>query len=131
MSTDIAHLLQTDGPVILMVSEPYKIDVATQLALQYRPNSDVLSQLTLPIHFFNYFRAQARLHRDVILQFDALKQSCSSWPTTYHMLGSLLAREEIFWPSIDCRIQPFKYSGRLTVIAGRPEELSCIMKGEL
>lgn len=131
MSIDIAHLLQTDGPVILMVSEPYKVEVATQLALRYRPNSDVLSQLTLPIHFFNYFRAQAYRHRDVILQFDTLKQSSCSWPLTYHMLESLIAREEIFWPDIDCRIRPFRYVGRLTIVAGRPDDLSCIMKGEM
>lgn len=131
MSIDIAHLLQTDGPVVLMVSEPYKVETATQLALHYRPNSDVLSQLTLPIHFFNYFRAQSRLQRDVILQFDTLKQSCCSWPLTYHMLETLLAREETFWPSIDCRIPPFRYTGRLTVVAGQPDKLSCIMKGQV
>ena len=131
VSFDIAQLLQSDGPVVLMVADPRKTETAVQIALQYRPNSDVLSELALPIHFFNYFKAQSRLHRDVIIDFDSLKHSCCSWDVTLTILKSLLAGEETCWPARDSRIQPFKYEGRLTVIAGRPEVLTCPLLGEL
>lgn len=131
MSIDIANLLQSDGPVILLVSDPRKLDAAVKIALQYRPNSDVLNELALPIHFFNYFRAQSRLHRDVIVNFDSLKHSSCSWDVTYAILKTLLAGQETCWPARDSYIRPFTYTGRLTVIAGQPEQLSCPLQGKL
>lgn len=131
MSIDIANLLQTHGPVVLMVDDHRKIEAAVQLALKHRPNSAVLSQLALPIHFFNYFRAQTKLQRDVIIRLDELKESCCSWPVTYQMLESMMACKQTAWPSNDEHIVPFTYTGRLTIIATSPDKLTTFMKGEL
>lgn len=97
----------------------------THLARQFRPNAEVLSQVTSALEFFQFFMVKTN---DVIVDMDELRLRVrqNEWHQVVNILKTIAMQQEVSWVSKVFEAR-FTYHGRLTIV-GRPENVELGLK---